>query len=87
MTRKAEPPMYVLLKEGVLMIVRTKVYWEKYIKGGGASQWEIVAEHGDHKALLKMIEIATDTAPENESKRNALADNLHEHVHKVMPIH
>jgi hypothetical protein len=87
MTKKAEPPMYVLLKEDGRMIVRTQVYWEKYIKGGGGSRWEVVAEHEDHKALLKMIEIATDTLPENEKNRNELANNSDEHVHKMWPIH
>ena len=87
MTKKAEPPMYVLLKEDGHMIVRTKVYWEKFIKGGGASKWEIVAEHEDHKALLKMIEIATDTLPHDAKKRYELANNSDEHVHKVWPIH
>ena len=81
-------PLYVLLKasDTGALLVRKKEYWDNYLDGKQYHNLSVVAEHTDHNALLKMIEIATDTAPGDEKKRKAEADNTPAHVHKVYPL-
>lgn len=82
--------LYVLLKDQTPgmgnMLVRRKSYWEQFIMGKQYHNLSVVAEHTDANALLKIIEIATDIAPNDEKKRKAEADNSPEHVHKVYPL-
>lgn len=80
--------MYVLLKNGEgQMIVRRIEYWEKFINVGGYVLWTLVTQHPSSSALLKMIEIATDTLPDDEKKRQETANNSPEHINKVEIIH
>ncbi len=81
-------PLYVLLKasDTGTLLVRRKDYWDNYLNGKDYHSLSVIAEHTDPSALLKMIEIATDIAPDDEKKRKAEADNSPAHVHKVHPL-
>lgn len=83
-----EQPMFVLLKASDTgsLLVRKKEYWDNYLKGREYHSLSVVTEHTDPNALLKMIEIATDIAPDDEKKRKAEADNSPAHVHKTFPL-
>ena len=80
--------MYILLRDPQgRMIVRHIEYWEKFMRDSTEHMWVRVAEHVSSSTLLKMIEIATDAAPDDEKKRQETANNSPEHINKVEIIH